>query len=378
MPACGSNRERKVLVTIGGDTIEESLKVTLCEICAHITYDKLPSVQWTEQFYRKIWDRAGRETEVGYVPQPLPTWYWSHLLALNVPKDAHVLDFGCGFGGGLMELRALGYNNVFGVEIGEHRARVAAQYFPGRIKHGSVEEAAQLAKEIGCFDLIVSRHVFEHLGDPYYVLTALAKLLKPEGIILLIVPDIYGETPIITALYLPHMHLFNRTSMMQMAERTGLRPYAWPHSEHELVVAASRNPEWRPPVTHHFSDEKRSLDTQFISRLSEFICGPWWTIPRKGTSFIAYFQPPEIRKYPAGFLFLEKHRRLTLFVALQKTHILPFMRSKPILRRLHFSIIRRLERDENAFYMVMRTSPIGPSNIPWLVMPDGAAPILVK
>jgi 2-polyprenyl-3-methyl-5-hydroxy-6-metoxy-1,4-benzoquinol methylase len=378
-PACGSNSERKILVAVGGDTIEESLKVTLCEICAHVTYDKLPSVQWTEQFYKKIWDRAGRETKTGYVSQlPLRLSRWNHLLALKIPKDARVLDFGCGFGDGLMELRALGYHNVFGVEIGEHRARESAKYFPGRIRCGSVEEAAQMAKEVGCFDLIVCRHVFEHLREPYYVLTELAKLLTHKGIALIIVPDIYGETPIITTMYLPHMHLFNRTSMMQMAERTGLNPYTWTPSEHEVVVAATPNPEWRPPATHYFSNEKNSIDVQFISCLAKFISGPWQTIPRKGSSLIAYFQPPEISKYPAGFLILEKHTWWTLFVALQRMRILPFMSGKPVLWRLHSSIISRLGRDRRMVTKVMRASPIGSSEIPWLVMPDGATPILVK
>ena len=380
-PACGGGTLRVPLVAVGGDTIDEALKLVMCEQCSHVTYDKLPTDAWTEQFYKRVWDTRGQTTDYGKSPEPLPPGFWSHFMALNLPKNAHILDFGCGFGQGLLGLRALGYENLSGVELSEHRAKATEKYFPGRVKCGTVEAAAGLSKENGLFDLIVARHVFEHVREPRAVLAELKKLLKPSGLILLIVPDVYGETPIVTTLFLPHMHLYNRTSMLQMMKSVGLNPYAWTPSakEFELVVVGSADPMWEPPITEHYSNAQEPVNAETIRRLADFIRAPWQASESNGPSFFHYFQPPEMSKHPAGFLPLNDNFGFSMFRMLEEKRILPFLGSKPFLGYVTTALLRKLDSNQSVLLNnMMGVEAIGRAEIPWIVGPHNETPILIK
>jgi SAM-dependent methyltransferase len=380
-PACGSRERPELVVAVGGKTFEAALKVVACRRCLHVTYDRLPTQAWAEKFYRQTWDQYGRQKVVHEQIEPQAPSRWPHFLALNVPKDARILDFGCGFGKGLLGLQALGYQNLFGVEIGDHRAETAARYFPGRVRCGSVAEAAQLAREHGAFDLIISNHVFEHLHDPADTLSRLAELLKPSGVFVNIVPDVYGETPIITSLYLPHLHLFNRASMMCMMERARLKPFAWTPAarEHELVVVGARDRSWRPLASEHFSDEPTVAGAEELTRLAEFIRAPWQPLAPGGKWCLRYFQPPLLAKHPAGFLTLKKNAGLSLYAALQKKKVIKFLTDRPFLGYLVPAVFRRLDSNRAiGLENVLELQPVAKSEIPWLIARDGSMPVLVK
>ena len=380
-PACGGAPPQVPVVAVGGNTIDEALKLVICEECSHVTYDKLPTDAWTEQFYERVWDSRGQTTAYGKSPEPLAPGFWSHFIGLNLPKHAHILDFGCGFGHGLLGLKALGYENLSGVELSEHRAKATEGYFPSRVKCGTVAAAAELAGANGPFDLIVARHVFEHLREPRAVLAELKKLIKPTGIILLIVPDLYGETPIVTTLFLPHMHLYNRTSMMQMMKNVGLTAYVWKPSarEFELVAAGSPDPTWKPVITEHYSDEQQPVDRGTIKRLVDFIRAPWQASQADGPSFFHYFQPPKMAKHPAGFTPLNENLGFSMFRMLERKRILPFLGSKPVLGYVTSAILRKLDSNQSVLLEnMMGVEPIGRAEIPWIVGPHDETPILIK
>lgn len=54
---------------------------------------------------------------------------------------------------------------------------------------GEALDAAVPSELAGSFDLLIASHVFEHLPDPIRFLDAAARLLKPEGVISLAIPD---------------------------------------------------------------------------------------------------------------------------------------------------------------------------------------------
>ncbi|MGC8476368.1 MAG: class I SAM-dependent methyltransferase [Acetobacteraceae bacterium] len=54
---------------------------------------------------------------------------------------------------------------------------------------GGPLDAVVPAAVIGSFDLLIASHVFEHLPDPIGFLDAASRLLKPEGVISLAIPD---------------------------------------------------------------------------------------------------------------------------------------------------------------------------------------------
>ena len=85
-------------------------------------------------------------------------------------------------------------------------------------------DAAALPFEDGSFDTVVSFHVLEHTEDPGKVLSEMARVLRPGGIVLLAVPFMWGlhELP---------RDFFRLTpaGLVQLLERAGLeRAYVEP------------------------------------------------------------------------------------------------------------------------------------------------------
>jgi len=74
----------------------------------------------------------------------------------DIPKDAYILDVGCGSGLGMKYLRKLGYESVEGIELHPEKARIAGAY------HGDV--ATFTFKNV--YDVIYCSHAFEHMYDP--------------------------------------------------------------------------------------------------------------------------------------------------------------------------------------------------------------------
>jgi SAM-dependent methyltransferase len=93
-----------------------------------------------------------------------------------------LLDIGCGDGSFLLEARRAGWS-VTGTELNPAMARDAGL----DVK----EDIAQL-EEGGQFDCITMWHTLEHMRDIKYTLCRAAALLKPEGKLIVAVPDCGG------------------------------------------------------------------------------------------------------------------------------------------------------------------------------------------
>jgi SAM-dependent methyltransferase len=96
-----------------------------------------------------------------------------------------LLDFGCGTGGLLAEARRSGFH-VCGVET--HEAAVA---FARRARdlpvYASIEELRQ-AQGDDPFDVVVARHTVEHVSNPKQTFREFRGLLRPGGLLVIIVP----------------------------------------------------------------------------------------------------------------------------------------------------------------------------------------------
>jgi 2-polyprenyl-3-methyl-5-hydroxy-6-metoxy-1,4-benzoquinol methylase len=100
-------------------------------------------------------------------------------------KTAPILELGCGSGHLLRRLRAEGFTNLHGVdrnpELGESLRASGIAFTACDLDEGVAVS--------GRYHTIVMIYVLEHLADPEGVLRACAKLLVPEGQILLLTPN---------------------------------------------------------------------------------------------------------------------------------------------------------------------------------------------
>jgi SAM-dependent methyltransferase len=163
----------------------------------------------------------------GYHDRRLPEAV-SHTRA---PHSGRFLDLGCGVGNALAAARTEGWSCV-GVEISEEAAAVARSRGFDVIV-GDAEDVELGEDE---FDLIRCAHTLEHLTDPGHVLAKLARAVKPDGEILVVVPNRSSLTSALFRRYWYHLdvprHLFHYRprDISALAAKSGLRIRSEHHS----------------------------------------------------------------------------------------------------------------------------------------------------
>jgi SAM-dependent methyltransferase len=101
-------------------------------------------------------------------------------------RSGRALDVGCGDGSFLQGLAERGWE-VFGTELSASIAATAKQRLGDRVLAEDVETAAYPGAS---FDLITFWHVLEHLANPLTALAEARRLIKPNGTVLIAVPNI--------------------------------------------------------------------------------------------------------------------------------------------------------------------------------------------
>ena len=235
-PICASSEIRS-LFQMGSE--KHSIKKVLmdkmlCGSCGHSFFNKRVSNEQLKSYYENIWNEAIQNQVQHYNVKPnYSEWSPIHYLKdLNISREARILDFGCGTGDSLLSLRNLGYQNIYGVEIGRARAEISRKLFPNRIFQGDEHSIAEIVEKIGKFDLIYSNHVFEHIAQPQRVISKLSGALKDDGILAISVPAPGSETFFHSALYYPHLHAYSALS---------LKMYENAHKMHFAGQARSTN-----------------------------------------------------------------------------------------------------------------------------------------
>lgn len=110
--------------------------------------------------------------------------YFRRLVRKYVPRG-RLLEIGCGTGFFLAEMSR--FFHVCGIDISPVALERSRANCPGAdIRRMSAEELDIFPE--GYFDVVVARHVMEHLRDPAGVLVSCGRILRPGGLLLLVVP----------------------------------------------------------------------------------------------------------------------------------------------------------------------------------------------
>ena len=96
-----------------------------------------------------------------------------------IKKEHTILDFGCGGGFLLQNIKA---RNKFGIEINP----IARNYCQNELNINCVSSIDEIKNN--SIDVIISNHALEHTTNPFEIISALTKKLKKNGKIIFVVP----------------------------------------------------------------------------------------------------------------------------------------------------------------------------------------------
>jgi len=163
---------------------------------------------------------------VGAVPalQRRATFSLGVLLHPWQPGGA-LLDVGCGAGGYLDLMRALGWVRVVGVDISARGVATARDALGIDARQGELSEIG-FADET--FDAVSLSHTLEHVADPVALLQEVRRVLRPGGRVAILVPNVRSMlsrmlSPYWLGLETPrHLVNFSPEGLRTAVERSGL------------------------------------------------------------------------------------------------------------------------------------------------------------
>jgi 2-polyprenyl-3-methyl-5-hydroxy-6-metoxy-1,4-benzoquinol methylase len=136
-----------------------------------------------------------------------------------------LLDVGCASGTFLRGIAARGAWQVYGVELNEAVAAFAREQYGLDVFAGRLEEAGYPNH---LFDVVTMWDVLEHVHDPHDVLREVRRILKPDGILVVRVPNLASLEASIFGQYwagldLPrHLYVFTPDTLAYIMANAGL------------------------------------------------------------------------------------------------------------------------------------------------------------
>lgn len=206
-----------------------------CGTCATVYVTPRPSAAAMAEYYRSTYrthygavayvDDSGSAVQIGAPGYEKALLSWHQKQANNalslVPlrEGARVLEIGCRHGKTLALMRERRPLQAFGVEPDEDEAEQAREAgvdcFTGSLE--DFEPGEQSFDHVQCF------HVLEHVHEPLAALLKLRSLLRPDGSLLIEVPNVYQPYGLLEENFFQNVHLvsYSPNTLPALLRRAG-------------------------------------------------------------------------------------------------------------------------------------------------------------
>jgi len=220
---CGGAKLEKLSPIFSRYQIKKIMHVGICPQCGHIQLLPLPKLEEVSFFNNIFLGRKYSQNKTENTNHKLKLKILKERIDVLVKPSMKVLDIGAGEGWtmGYFQTQQCDY---FAIEaIDELRQSLEAR--GAKVIASSVYD--DFSKYYGTFDLIIFRHILEHLTEPKAALRQIEKLLRPEGILYLALPN--GQNPeipkgVVTSFFRPvHVSYFHKGNVQRLGEQVGLQ-----------------------------------------------------------------------------------------------------------------------------------------------------------
>lgn len=217
------------LFSAGDDNLTKQgmFSVVRCRHCGLVYINPRPAKEGMAEFYPAAYYKL-EKSESNYLLSILKDKRSIKEMVRNcheierLKEKGKILDVGCGRGDFLSCMQFRGWE-TYGVETAEVAVRHCREVQGLNIFHGELLEANFPANH---FDVVRLWHVLEHVQIPKEILQEINRILKPEGLLVISVPNIDSyEAKIFRekwyALDLPrHLYHFSTKTLKRILEKT--------------------------------------------------------------------------------------------------------------------------------------------------------------
>lgn len=176
----------------------EYFNLMRCDECFLVSLDPQPPYDDLKKYYPDSYEPFTDKKALPLIKNilQLRSYFFSKKLQKIKGLDAHILEIGCANGENLLNLKSFGFKNLEGVEPSKNAAKLASER--GLTVHYGSLESVIIKKK---YDIIIMRHVFEHLSDPASALDKLSQLLREAGLVIIETPNYASLDRVITGKY---------------------------------------------------------------------------------------------------------------------------------------------------------------------------------
>ncbi|MGE3978216.1 MAG: class I SAM-dependent methyltransferase [Nitrospira sp.] len=264
------------------------LRTVICQACGLVWSDPRPHD--ARQFYEEEYRISYKHT---YSPKPKHVLRAGHVALSRFEKIERllssrkaVLDVGTGGGEFAYLLQSLGHG-VSGIEPNRGYADYSIREYGLTVQVGFVQDARFPSES---FDVVTIWHVLEHTEDPGFILALLRSWLKPDGTLVVEVPNVEAtcQAPRST-FHEAHLYNFNVVSLRRLAKKQGLYEikHLISHDGGNITMFFSRmeplvedhyepaipgNYEWISKIVHRHSNVRRHLTPLPYLRAWQRLC----------------------------------------------------------------------------------------------------------
>jgi SAM-dependent methyltransferase len=212
--------------------------VAICKNCGLVYLNP----RWTKEdynhFYATEYDQYYRfnETQASDKERRKARVVWERLVRHTPAGFKSALDIGCGLGFCLEYIREQEPGiAIAGIEPSDTCADHFVHQIGGELVARDVDQDWQLAN-LARFDLIIFRHVLEHLLDPVAVLQKVSQAMAPGGVLYIAVPDMLHPDGSLSNFWFRcvHTYYYSKVTLSRIAARAGLQPIVIQEENSEL------------------------------------------------------------------------------------------------------------------------------------------------
>lgn len=276
-PWCGSNKAQINLWLKDEFLTKKDFHICECLNCGLLYTMPRPSKEKIGAYYKSDEYYSHQENKKGFVPRlyeaikKINLKHKFRLASRDLPVGK-LLDIGCGVGDFLHLAEHNGWQCT-GVEPSEEAREIARQRIKGDLLYS--EDLEQLPDQ--SFDLITMWHVLEHVDDLKWQVAQLQRLIKPNGRIVIAVPNYRSYDGRFYNAYwaaydVPrHLNHFNKTVLTKIFKTSGLSLVSMDKLVWDAYYISFMSEQYK----HHFMPLVRGVFRGLVSNAKARRSGEW-------------------------------------------------------------------------------------------------------